>query len=260
MKSLPLAYALCALAFMPIGSPMAQPAQSYAAAREDLAAASRILAAQNVVDAFGHVSMRDPRDATHFLMPRSLAPALTTGVDIVTFDADSNALDADGRTVFLERFIHGEIYRRRPDVMAVIHAHSAAVIPFGVVKTPLLPMFHNAAFLAAGVPVFDIGDMFGETDMLVRNREIGAGLAQALGDKAVALMRGHGLVVVAPTLPLAVFRAVYTEADARIQTQAIALGGPIKALSPAEAAKAETVNAQIVGRAWDLWKRNVGAQ
>ena len=227
------------------------------AARGDLAAASRILAAENVLDAFGHVSMRDPRNSSRYLMPRSIAPALTTADDIITFDFDSNAVDGEGKALFLERFIHGEIYRRRPDVKAIVHSHSPAVIPFGLVKTPLQAMFRNAAFLAYGVPVFDIHDRFGDTDMLVRNREIGSALADTLGDKAVALMSGHGNVVTAPTLPLVVFRAVYTELNARIQSQAMALGGPVRTLTQAEGEKAEVVNAQIVLRAWELWKKNV---
>ncbi len=228
-----------------------------AAVADDLATASRILADQGVVDAFGHVSMRDPNNPRHFWMSRSLAPALTTPADIMEFDEDSNPVDARGRTPFLERFIHGEIYRKRPDAMAVVHSHSPAVIPFGVTKTPMVAMFHNAAFLAGGAPVFDIREKFGETNMLVSNSAIGAALADKLGDRPVALMRGHGDVVVAPTLPLAVFRAVYTEVDARLQLQAATLGGPIAALSPGEGEKADKVNAQIVERAWDLWKRRV---
>ncbi|MFO1166984.1 MAG: class II aldolase/adducin family protein [Rhodoblastus sp.] len=224
---------------------------------DNLAVASRILADQGVVDAFGHVSMRSPDNPAHFFMPRSLAPALTTPADIMEFDENSNAIDPQGRQVFLERFIHGEIYRRRPDVMAVVHSHSPAVIPFGVVKTPMGAMFHNAAFLAKGAPVFDIAEKFGVTNMLVANQAIGAALAERLGDKAVALMRGHGVAVVGPTLELAVFRAVYTEVDARLQTQAIALGGPIQFLTPEEGEQADKVNAQIVARAWDLWKRRV---
>jgi HCOMODA/2-hydroxy-3-carboxy-muconic semialdehyde decarboxylase len=224
---------------------------------EDLAAASRILADQGVVDAFGHVTVRHPTNPEHFLMTRSLAPALATPADIVELDLDGNDVNHTGKTLFLERFIHAEIYRARPDVMAVVHSHSPAVIPFGVTKVPMRAMFHNSAFLARGVPVFDIREKFGATNMLVSNREIGRALADALGNKAALLMRGHGDVIVAPTLPLVVFRAVYTEVNARLQAQAIALGGPIEALTDEEGLKAEDVNAQIVGRAWDLWKRRV---
>jgi ribulose-5-phosphate 4-epimerase/fuculose-1-phosphate aldolase len=224
---------------------------------DDVAAASRILADQAVVDAFGHVTLRHPSNPEHFLMTRSLAPALATPADIVELDLDGNDVNHTGKTLFLERFIHAEIYRARPDVMAVVHSHSPAVIPFGVTKVPMRAMFHNSAFLARGVPVFDIREKFGATNMLVSNREIGRALADSLGNKAALLMRGHGDVIVAPTLPLVVFRAVYTEVNARLQAQAIALGGPIEALTEEEGLKAEDVNAQIVGRAWDLWKRRV---
>jgi HCOMODA/2-hydroxy-3-carboxy-muconic semialdehyde decarboxylase len=224
---------------------------------DDLAAASRILADQGVVDAFGHVTVRHPTNPEHFLMTRSLAPALASPADIVELDLDGNDVNRTGKTLFLERFIHAEVYRARPDVIAVVHSHSPAVIPFGVTKVPMRAMFHNSAFLARGVPVFDIREKFGATNMLVSNREIGRALADTLGNKAALLMRGHGDVIVAPTLPLVVFRAVYTEVNARLQAQAIALGGPIEALSEEEGLKAEDVNAQIVGRAWDLWKRRV---
>ena len=225
---------------------------------QDVATASRILADQGAVDAFGHVSVRDPENPQHFWMSRALAPALVTATDVLEFDQDANAIDARDRALFLERFIHGEIYRRRPDVMAVVHTHSPSVIPFGVTNTPLQAMFHNAAFLAQGAPVFDIREKFGATDLLIRNREIGRALAESLGDHAVVLMRGHGDVTVGPTLPIAVFRAIYTEVDARMQIQATTLGGAIVALSPEEGVAADKVNAQISARAWDLWKRRAG--
>lgn len=150
---------------------------------EDLAAASRILADQNVFDAAGHFSMRHPAAPDRFLMSRSLAPALVTAADIMEFDLDGAACDPRGRSGFLERFIHSEIYRARPDVMAVAHAHSASVIPFGLTGTPMRATYHNAAFLAAGVPVFDIAEKFGATDIVVNNPAKGAALAGALGDR-----------------------------------------------------------------------------
>lgn len=227
---------------------------------EDLAAAARILADQGVLDAFGHVSIRHPKDPNRFLLSRSLAPALQTPADIMEYDLDSNPVDQQGRAMFLERFIHGEIYKRRPDVMAIVHSHSASVIPFGVTTMPMRAMYHNAAFLAQGVPVFNIHDKFGATDMLVRNRAIGQALAEALGDKTVILMRAHGNVVTGPTLQIVVFRAIYTEVNARLQQQAIQIGGPIAALDAEEGRLADKVNELIVGRAWDLWKRRVMGQ
>jgi ribulose-5-phosphate 4-epimerase/fuculose-1-phosphate aldolase len=228
-----------------------------AALIEDIVIGSRILADFGVLDGFGHVSARDPKNPDHFLMSRSLAPALVTADDIMAFDLDGNAVDAQGRSVFLERFIHSEIYRARPDVMAVVHTHSPGVIPFGVSQVPLRPMYHNAAFLAAGAPVWDIRKEFGETDMLVRDPARGKSLAGMLSDKSVVLMRGHGDVAVAPSVKMAVFRAYYTDVNARLQSQAIALGGDINYLTPGEGAKADTINFVVLDRIWNLWKLRV---
>jgi len=224
---------------------------------EDLAAASRILADHGVFDASGHVSMRHPKHPERFLLSRALAPALVTVDDIMEFSLDGEPCEARGRSAFLERFLHGEIYRKRVDVMAIAHGHPAAVIPFGVTGTPMRAMSHNAAFLAPGVPVFDIRKAFGATDIVVGSPEKGAALAEVLGDKSVVLLRAHGFVAVGPTLPAAVFRAVFTEVNARIQLQATLLGGPIAALDAEEGRKADAVNLATVGRSWELWKRRV---
>jgi ribulose-5-phosphate 4-epimerase/fuculose-1-phosphate aldolase len=237
---------------------------------EDLAAASRILVDQGVFDAAGHVSMRHPQHADRFLMSRSLAPALVTADDIMEFTLDCEPLDslrslgagpaspaARERKPFIERFLHGGIYTRRPDVMAIAHGHSAAVIPFGLVPTPMRATYHNAAFLAAGVPIFDIREKFGATDIVINNAEKGAALADALGDKAVLLLRAHGFVAVAPNIESAVFRAIFTEVSARVQLQAATLGGEIAALDEEEGRKADAINLATVGRSWELWKKRV---
>jgi ribulose-5-phosphate 4-epimerase/fuculose-1-phosphate aldolase len=218
---------------------------------EEFAAASRILADQGVVDAFGHVSMRHPNDPQRFLMSRSMAPALVTADDIMEFDLDCEACESKGRSGFLERFIHGEIYKRRADVNSVVHSHSPSVIPFGLTGAPMRAMYHNAAFLAEGAPIFDIRDKFGVTDMLVGNHEKGVELARILGDQPVALMRAHGSVATGPSLPVAVFRAVYTEVNCRLQLQTTLLagGGAIAALDPEEGVKADAVNLTSAGRA-----------
>jgi ribulose-5-phosphate 4-epimerase/fuculose-1-phosphate aldolase len=229
-----------------------------AALIEDIVIGSRILAEFGVLDGFGHVSARHPTNPGHFLMSRSLAPALVTADDIMEFDLDGNAVGSSGRSMFLERFIHSEIYKARPDVMSVVHTHSPGVIPFTVSQVPLRPMYHNAAFLAAGAPVWDIRKDFGETDMLVRDPSLGKSLAQTLGDKSVVLMRGHGDVTVGPAVKVAVFRAYYTDVNARLQSQAVALGGDITYLTPGEGAKADTVNFVVLDRIWNLWKRRVG--
>ena len=224
---------------------------------EDIAVGSRILADFGVLDGFGHVSARDPANPNHFLMSRSLAPALVTPDDIMEFDLDGNPVDARGRKVFLERFIHAEIYRARPDVMSVVHTHSPGVIPFSVSQVPLRAMYHNPAFLAGGVPVWDIRKDFGDTNMLVSNAAIGKSLAAALGDKPVILMRGHGDVAVGPSVKVAVFRAYYTDVDAKLQAQALALGGEPNYLTPGEGVKADQTNLVVIDRIWNLWRMKV---
>ena len=224
---------------------------------EDVVVGSRILADFGVVDGFGHVSARHPTIPNHFLMSRSLAPALVTADDIMEFDLDGNAVDAPGRSVFIERFIHAEIYRVRPDVMSVVHTHSPGVIPFSVSNVPLRPMYHNPSFLAVGVPVWDIRKDFGDTSMLVNNAALGKSLAAALGDKPVALMRGHGDVAVGPTVKMAVFRAYYTDVNAKLQAQALALGGEPNYLTPGEGAKADQTNFAVIDRIWNLWRMKI---
>ena len=227
---------------------------------EDLVAANRILADQGVVDGYGHVSVRHPASPQRYLMARSIAPEMVTAADIMEYDLDSVPVDARGRAVYLERFIHGEIYRARPDVRAVVHNHSPSVIPFGVTGVPLRPLYHMSAFLGGGVPVFDIRQAGGMTDMLVRDAALGRALAGTLGAAPVVLMRGHGAVVVGPSLPIAVFRSVYTEVNARLQAQAMALGGTVTYLDPEEARRADGSVGGTVPRPWELWKRKALAR
>ncbi len=222
---------------------------------EDLVAANRILFDQGVVDGFGHVSARHDKDPNRFLLSRSMAPGLVTEADIMEFDLDGTPVDARGRAVYLERFIHGEILRMHPEVQSVVHSHSPAVIPFGVSKAALRPLYHMSGFLGAGAPVFEIRDAGGPaTDMLIRNRELGRALAAALGSNPVMLMRGHGSVVVGPTIRQAVFRAVYTEVNARMESEALRLGD-VTFLNEQEAAAAMTTNAAQVNRPWELWRK-----
>ena len=222
---------------------------------EDLVSANHILADQGVVDAYGHVSVRHDRDAGRYLLSRDLAPALVSGDDILEYDLDSNPIDARGRPQYLERFIHGEIYRARPDVKAIVHNHSPAVVPFSLSKVPLRPVFHMAAFVIEGVPVFDAPRALGIHQLLIASPQLGRALALTLGEKPAVLIRGHGVTVVGTSLPMAVGRSVYLERSARIQAQAIALGGELTYLDP-EAARAMADSAYP--RAWELWKRKVG--
>jgi len=228
---------------------------------EDLVAANRILVDQGVLDGYGHVSVRHDRDPRRYLMARSIAPELVTAADVMEYDLDSTPVDARGRTTYLERFIHGEIYKVRPDVNAVMHSHSPSVIPFGAAGVELRPLYHMSAFLSGGVPVWDIrAASGGATDMLVRTPALGRALAQALATRPVALMRGHGNVVAGVSLPQVVFRAVYTEVNARLQMQAMTLSGTVTYLDAEEAKRAEASIAGTLGRPWELWKRKALAK
>src|SRR2546426_3158244 len=228
---------------------------------EDLVAANRILVDQGVLDGYGHVSARHDRDPNRYLMSRSLAPELVTAADVMEYDLDSNPVDARDRPSYLERFIHSEIYKVRPDVRAIVHNHSPSVIPFGVTGVPLRPLYHMSAFLWEGVPVFDIRQAAGgSSDMLVRTPALGRALAGTLGSRTAALMRGHGAVVVGPSLPQAVFRSGYVEMNARLQAQAMALGGPVTYLDPEEAKQAAGAVGPTVLRPWELWKKKALAK
>jgi ribulose-5-phosphate 4-epimerase/fuculose-1-phosphate aldolase len=236
----------------------AQPAPAGPAAPallDDLVAANRILYDQGVVDGFGHVSVRHDKDPNRYLLSRSMAPALVTVDDIMEYDLNSDPVDPKERTSYLERFIHGEIYKARPDIIAVVHSHSPAVIPFADTPVPLRPMNHIAGFLGSGVPVFEIRDTAGPaSDMLIRTPSLGHALAATLGNHSVALMRGHGSVAAAQSVRHVVFRAVYTEVNARMQAEAMKLGKP-EFLNPQEAAAAAKTNDALVDRPWALWKQ-----
>jgi HCOMODA/2-hydroxy-3-carboxy-muconic semialdehyde decarboxylase len=223
---------------------------------ESLAVANRILYDQGVVDGFGHVSVRHDRSPAHFLLARNMAPALVTPADILTFDLDGQALDAGDRRVYLERFIHAEIYRARTDVVAVVHSHSPSVIPFAATRTPLRPIYHMSGFLGAGSALFEIRDVAGDSDLLIRNAELGRALAASLGGNAAVLMRGHGSTVVGTSLQQVVYRAIYAETNARLQMQAMALGD-VTYLNEREAALAAATNDTQLARVWELWTRAV---
>jgi HCOMODA/2-hydroxy-3-carboxy-muconic semialdehyde decarboxylase len=225
---------------------------------EDLVAANRILSCQGVVDGFGHVSARHEDDATRFLLARSMAPGLVTADDILEFNLEGNALDQRGRALYVERFIHSEIYKADPGIKAIVHSHSPSIIPFGVTKVPLKPIYHMSSFLGASVPIFEIRETGGAaTDMLIRNPELGAALARVVGKSAVVLMRGHGNVVVGDSVQQVVFRAIYTEVNAKLQAEALRLGGgEVNFLNSEEAAKATATNNAVLSRPWELWKRH----
>jgi len=217
---------------------------------DDLVVANRILANEGVVDGYGHVSVRNPADPNRYFLARAGAPALVTSADIVEYDLDSQATGGSA-TGYSERFIHGEIYKARPDVTAVVHCHCLDVIPFAAAKVPLRPMYHMGYFIGEGVPVFDIRERAGITDMLVSTPALGRELARVLGSRSAALMRGHGAVVVADSLHVVVAKAYYLNVNARLQSEAIQLrGSGVTYLDPEEAKKA----VQTYERSWEFWK------
>jgi ribulose-5-phosphate 4-epimerase/fuculose-1-phosphate aldolase len=221
---------------------------------EDVVTANHILVAQEIVDAFGHVSARTAPGAGRFLISRSVAPAQVTAADIMELDLDGKPVGGEKRTSYRERFIHSEIYRVRADVMSIVHCHAPALIPFGITRIPLRPVYHNSSFVGEGVPVFEIREAGGDTNMLVETPDLGKALAKALGNKPAILMRGHGAVIVGKSIIESVARSVYLEVNARVQAQAMALGQRITYLDEGEVKK-RAEDPDPYGRAWDLWKR-----
>ena len=226
----------------------------------ELVIANRILAREGVVDAFGHISARHPRRSDRYLMSRSRAPELVTADDLMEFELDGTPADPRGRQPYAERPIHSGLYEARPDVQSVIHNHSYAVIPFSVTRAQLRPMIHVAAPMGASVPVWDIRDKFGDGEMLVVTQDQGRDLARAVGQGSVALMRGHGCVVAAQSIKLAVMTAVYTQVNARLQMDALRLGEP-KYLTQSEIDTMTTRQQTPLAseRAWEYWRQRAGA-
>jgi ribulose-5-phosphate 4-epimerase/fuculose-1-phosphate aldolase len=220
---------------------------------DDLVTGNHILAMEGVLDGYGHVSVRAEKPG-HFVMSRSLAPQLVTLDDLMEHGPDSEPV-GDDRRGYLERFLHGEIYRQRPDVMAIVHSHADTVVPFAITRGALRPVYHMASFLWSGVPVFDIRDFREESDLLVRDRDVGKALAGTLGACTCVLMRGHGMTVVGDSIQEAVFRAIYTMTNAKLQLQAQQLEGPVTFLSDAEGRFATATNRATIERPWALWKK-----
>lgn len=228
----------------------------------DLVIANRILAHENIVDAYGHVSIRNPDNPNTFFMARSLAPELVTADDIVELDIEGNPVHDESRHLYLERFIHGGIFEARPDVMSVVHAHAEDILPFGIADgTPLRPVIHSGSFIGSTVPVWDIADRFGDTNLLVSTPEQGRDLAKTLAGNNVALMRGHGFAAAARSLIEVVRMSVFLPRNARALAAALKLGGRIRYLSQGE------IDARNRGykpyspetwRAWEYWATKCG--
>jgi HCOMODA/2-hydroxy-3-carboxy-muconic semialdehyde decarboxylase len=224
------------------------------ALRRDIVAASRILSAEGVLDAFGHVSARHPARPDRYLISRARAPELATIEDVVELGLDGEPTAPLTVRLFAERVIHGAIYRARPDVHAVCHHHAAAMLPFCISGAPLVPVYHLGATMGAVVPTWDSQDDFGDTNLLVMTADQGASLARALGPHWTVLMRRHGVTVAGRSLPELAFRAIYGARNAELQQRALALGGA-PALPPGEAELAGEFNLRpiAVERAWELW-------
>ena len=221
---------------------------------DDLVLANHILFRERVLDGFGHVSVRHPRDPSRFVMSQSKAPGTVTRDDLLLYDLEGEAIDAPGRKLYLERYIHSAVYCERTDVMAVVHSHSPAVIPFGITEAPLQAVCGVCGFLGVHVPVFEIRDAAGPaTDLLIRSQALGLAMARALGGAPVVLLRGHGSTAVGNSIPQAVYRAIYTEVNARLQADAMRLGA-VNYLTAEEGAAASATNDSVISRIWDSWK------
>ena len=253
------------LTIQPVAGQAGKPAAGAAGATliDDLVVANRILANENILDGLGHISVRSVQRPDHFFLSRDLAPGLVTAADLVEYDLDGSPVNPKAPQGYRERFLHAAIFKARPDVNSVVHSHMPSVLPFTDVTTPLRPMYHMAAFLLAGAPIFEVRSVQGQVGMLIDNNKVGAALAQTLGNRTVALIRAHGAAIVGTTIPDAVSNAIFLDVNARVQAQAIALGGNISYLTQADVAPGAP-NPQppspigtpgYYPRSWGIWKQ-----
>jgi len=258
VKSSPVLLALASLlGVAPASAQAPTSGQNLQALVADLVLANHILANEGVLDGYGHVSVRNPGNSSHYFLAQAGAPGLVTAADILEYDLDSKAVTNTSATGYTERFIHGEIYKARPDVMAVVHCHCPEVIPFANTGVALQPMHHMGFFIGAGVPVFEIRQAGGETDMLVRNPALGKALAHTLADKSAVLMRGHGAAIAASSLHRVVGMAYYLNLNAHLQWQAMQLGS--SKLTFLDVQESKLANADYE-RSWDYWKFRLGGK
>ncbi len=221
---------------------------------EDLVIANKILYNEGVVDGFGHISVRHPSLENRFFIAKSMAPGLVTAQDILECDFDGVVHDPQNRKSYVERFIHSEIFRARSDVNSIVHSHSASVIPFGVTSQRLRPICHMSGFLGSQTPIYEIRHTAGETsDLLINSQKLGKSLANILGSATVALMRGHGSVAVGTSIKQVVYRAIYTEVNAKLQLESMKIG-TVDFLTDAEALATSAMADVHLDRPWALWK------
>ena len=226
---------------------------------QELVTANRILAREGVVDAYGHVSIRHPERPDRYILSQSRAPDLVDINDLMEYTLDGDPIDQQGRSMYTERPIHGGIYEARDDVLAIVHNHSPAVVPFSVTGTPLRPILHLAALTGPELPVWDIRDNFGDTNLLVTTMEQGRDLARCLGGRRVSLMRGHGCVVAGNSIREVVMASVYLQVNAGLLLESLRLG-EVKYLSPGEIESMTESQMSLTGqeRAWQYWANRAG--
>jgi ribulose-5-phosphate 4-epimerase/fuculose-1-phosphate aldolase len=232
------------------------------AAISELVIANHVVAHLRLVDSFGHVTVRNPENPARFFMSRARAPSLVTKDDILEFNLDSTPVELRGMKPYSERFIHGCLYKSRPDVMAICHNHAHELLPLAVTKTVIRPALHSAAVIGQEVPVWDIRDQFGDTNMLVTSNEMGDSLASTVGKGKAALMRGHGSVVVGTNVQDAVFSTFYLRLNAEVMIKAMSMGETITYLSPGEIDRSGELHSQPAaqGRAWEDWCSQAGIE
>jgi ribulose-5-phosphate 4-epimerase/fuculose-1-phosphate aldolase len=237
-------------------------ADTIAQAKWDVMSANHILAREAVLDGYGHVSVRHPENPQHFFLSRSRSPELVTVEDIMEFTLDGKTVGNDDRPPYLERFIHGSIYAARPDIVSVVHSHQEDVVPYSISSVPLVPVWHQACSMGAHIPVWDIHDKFGDTNLLVTNLAQGDDLAKTLGRDKVALMRGHGFAAAGAHLQEAVSMSIYLPKNARMLTTAKLLGGSVTTATPEEVALAGVVRPEAPSfqRGWEYWLARAGVK
>ena len=230
------------------------------AAISELVIANRVVAHLKLVDSFGHVTVRNPENPQRFFMSRARAPGLVVKEDILEFNLDSTPVDLRGLRPYSERFIHGCLYKSRPDVNAICHNHAHELLPLAVTKTVMRPALHTASVIGHEVPVWDIRDHFGDTSMLVTSNEMGESLAGTVGKGKAALMRGHGSVVTGNSLEDVVFTTFYLRLNAEVLIKAMCMGAAVTYLSPGEIDQSGELHNQVLaqGRAWEDWCSQAG--
>jgi ribulose-5-phosphate 4-epimerase/fuculose-1-phosphate aldolase len=226
----------------------------FADLRHELAVANRILANEGIIDAFGHISARHPKDPNRYFISRHRASELVEPSDILEMTLDSKPVVPTSLRLYSEMVIHGEIYKARPDVNSVCHHHAPSVLPFCATGVELVPLFHLGGTLGAKVPFWDSRDEFGDTNLLVRTPEEGASHARALGPHWMLLLRRHGASLAGKSVRECVFRSIYTTRNAELQLRAMAIGtlGPLSA-GEAEKCGGHNLGSRGVERAWEYW-------